>query len=436
MNVLKIGFVIPCDLHNYKPFRNQPINALYLLTIIAQYFRSDVDLSIIDLRGIKKSDINYYIPEKDVYFYSVATIEYLETIRTVQEIRLLFPQSKHIAGGIHINIYPKESLKYFDSIALGNGEDIILEIIKDIKATTLKEIYVEERTLDFNKFPHPDRGYLPRKAIVDTGLLNGEYMDLKSTSVLFSRGCPFNCSFCANLIQSKIVFRLPELIIKEIEYLKQSYGVEALAIKDDNIINANEKCSTATLTAIEKTGVKWRGNCRANGVSEKTIKLAKQCGCVDLAIGIESVCQNVLNNINKRLNIEKAKIFLGYLKKYEIGIRLNLIIGLPGEPKDILEKSIKFIEETKPSSVLLSILTPVPGSDMFENPEKYGMIFDKNISFDRLFSLFGRFDENEKRDMVFEYKKNTPFGEGMTQEEIVGNYMSLQKYLRDHKLNF
>jgi len=157
---------------------------------------------------------------------------------------------------------------------------------------------------------------------------------------------------------------------------------------------------------------------------------------VDLAIGIESISQNVLNNINKRLDLNKAKIFLGYLKKHEIGIRLNIIMGLPGEPKDIVEKTIKFIEEIGPSSVLLSLLTPVPGSDIFENAEKYGIIFDKKTPFNKLFSIFGRFDENEKLDMVFEYKKITPFGESMSNEEILSNYMFIQKYLRDNKLNF
>jgi len=433
---LRIGFVVPCDLHNYEPFRNQPLNALHLLTIIKQHYGENVDVSIIDLRGVHTKNITYYISEKDLYLYSVATIEYLETVRTVEEVRKLFPKAKHVAGGIHINIYPNESSKHFDGISLGDGENTICEIVNDAIDNNLKQKYIETKILDVNEVPHPDRGFLPKRSIVNEGLLNGEYYHLPSTAVLFSRGCPFNCSFCANLIQSKAKFRSSALIVKEIEYLKRVYGVKALAIKDDNIMSANVECSTEVLTAIGKTDVKWRGNSRANNISEETVKLAKESGCVDLAIGIESISQKVLNNINKRLNLGKAKVFLGYLKKYGIDIRLNLIIGLPGEPTNIVDKSIEFIEKFGPSSVLLSILTPVPGSDMFENPEKYGMIFDKNTPFNKLFCLFGRFDENEKPDMVFEYKRVTPFGESMSNDQISDNYSYLQEYLRNRKLTF
>ena len=74
---MKIGFIIPCDFHNYRPFRNQPLNALYFLTILEKQFGEDVELSLIDLRGVNKDDAIYYVPENDIYLYSVATIDFL-----------------------------------------------------------------------------------------------------------------------------------------------------------------------------------------------------------------------------------------------------------------------------------------------------------------------------------------------------------------------
>ena len=245
---LKVGFVTPHNFHNYDTFRIQPLNILHFLTIIENHFGDGVETSLVDLRTIPEKDILYYISEKDVYFYSVTSLEYLEIIRTVNEIRKVYPKSKHVAGGIHINIYPKESEKHFDAIALGDGENTIINVINDVKNDTLQKVYIEKNVLDINLFPHPDRKFLPRKSVVNTGLLNGEYYNLLSTSVLFSRGCPFNCSFCANLIQSKSRFRSPELITKEIEYLKNMYDINALAIKDDNIISSNVKCSIDTFS--------------------------------------------------------------------------------------------------------------------------------------------------------------------------------------------
>ena len=119
-----------------------------------------------------------------------------------------------------------------------------------------------------------------------------------------------------------------------------------------------------------------------------------------------------------------------------IGIRLNFIIGLPGEPKDIVKKSIEYIKEVQPSSVLLSILTPVPGSEIFKHPEKFGIRMFPNISFSKLFSLAGRFDDHEKLSMVFEYEPHTPFGKSMPNEEIINNYIELQTYLCENNLIF
>ncbi len=433
---IKIGFILPCDFHNYQPFRNQPLNALHLFTILERNFSESVELSMIDLRGVLKEHAKYYVPEQDLYLHSVATIDYPETVRIVREIKKIYPSGKHVAGGIHINIFPEQSMGVFDAVALGEGEDILLEIVKDASESNLKRIYTEEKLFDINAYPFPERKYLPKSAIVGTGLLNGIYYDLPATNVLFSRGCPFKCDFCANLSRSNPRFRSPELISKEIEYLKNEYGVKGLVIKDDNIISPNSEVSRRIFSAIRQADVKWRGNCRANHIPYEIVELAKESGCIDLAIGIESVCQNVLNNINKKLDLEKAKLFLSFLKKVDIGIRLNLIIGLPGEPKDIVRKTIDFIKEVKPSSVLLSLLTPVPGSKIYKHPELFGMKFDPNTPFDKLFSLFGRFDENEKMNMVFEYEKTTPFGESMSNEEIISNYNEIQAYLRVNKLNF
>lgn len=433
---MNVSFVIPSDSINFKPFRNIPINILHLLTIIEEKFGNSVCVSVIDLRGVKANNIIYYVKDNDIFLYSLTTINYIEMVRTMKEIRKVYPRSKHIAGGIHVNLYPEECSKIFDSICIGEGDDKIINIIDDAKNNNLKKSYVEKKLLDVNLYPHPNRKFLPTPAIVETEILNDPYRELLGTSILLSRGCPFKCNFCANLIQSKPRFRTPELIEKEINYLKTEYKIESLAIKDDNILLSNTKQTEKILSAIGNTNLKWRGNCRANGISKEMVNIAKNSGCVDLAVGLESVCQNVLNNINKRINIEKSKTFFSYLNELNIGIRLNIIMGLPGEPKDIVEKTIKYVENTHPSSVLLSILTPIPGSEIYKNSDKFGIILDNNIDFSKLFNVFNRFGSDEEVLMSFKYKKITPFGESMTNETIINNYNELQSYLRSKNLTF
>ena len=126
----------------------------------------------------------------------------------VKTLRTLYPKSLHIAGGAHCNIFPEESAKVFDAICVGEGEEVIKEIVKDVMTKSLKKIYRQEGPININAYPYPLRKYLPKLAVADVGLLDRKHYDLLGTSVLFSRGCPFNCYYCSNQYKGAIEFVL------------------------------------------------------------------------------------------------------------------------------------------------------------------------------------------------------------------------------------
>jgi|TARA_B100001971_G_C18244310_1_gene573112 radical SAM superfamily enzyme YgiQ (UPF0313 family) len=433
---MKTGFVITSSKQNYKPFRNQPLGALYLQTIMEEEFGKNLEVSLLDLRAINPDDAIYHVPEKDIYMYSITTLDYPDTERIVKEIRGIYPKAKHIAGGPHVEIFQKQSLNTFDAISLGEGEESIKRIIKDYSESNLKRIYRQQEDIDISRYPIASRKYLPKSAVVDKSLLGKEYLNLNGTAALFSRGCPFDCHFCSNLNYGKTKFRSPELIKKEINYLKKEYGIEALAIKDDNSIPVNRKTAQPFLEAIAQTGIKWRGQSRANGIHSDMVKLAKESGCTEIAVGIESISEKVLKIINKHINFVQAKKYLKQLKKEGIDRRLLLITGLPGEPDNIVHKTINFIKEVEPSSVLLSLFCPLPGSEIHKNPQKFGIKINEKMDFDKYITAFGRFDENEKPKAVFEYEKTTPFGKGKSMDKILEDHMKIQTFLKENNLIF
>ena len=435
--MLEIGFVVPTCGYYYQPFRNQPLVTLYLLTILENKFGDRVKLSLIDLRSVDEASLLFHIPENDVFLYSVGTQDIHETSAVVQGLRSIYPKAKHIAGGAHITLFPEECSKVFDSIVLREGEESIVKIIDDILASDLKPIYREDKPVDLDAYPYASRKYLPRKAVVDTGILSGKYLNLPGTAFIFSRGCPFDCYFCANknLSLGPVRFRSPQLVEEEIEYLKSEYQIEALAFKDDNAIPVNQQVARAHLEAVGRTGIKWKGQSRANGIQSDVVKLAWDAGCIEIALGIESVCQNVLEIVNKRIDINEAKKYIQLLRKTGIGVRLNLIIGLPGEPDDIVEQTLAFIDEAEPTSVLLSYLYPVPGSELFKNPARFGININ-TFDWTRYTATAGRFSEDELPDIIFDYDKVTPWGKGVDKEIIYQNYVRLQSILRERGLNF
>tara|TARA_B100000315_G_C14508213_1_gene555684 strand:- start:18 stop:1199 length:1182 start_codon:yes stop_codon:yes gene_type:complete len=383
-----ITFILPRDVINLQPFKHTPLSVLYLLTILEERFGDKIKLEVNDLRGVVEENEIYHVVESDLYLHSTFTPFMEETTGIVNKIREVFPGAKHVAGGPHVNCFCEESAKLFDSIVLNDGEESIVNLVNDFLNEKIKPIYRHEGIINYSDYPIANRKYLPKRAIVDTGLMQNNF-HLQGASAIFSRGCPFRCAFCANHTYGAVHYRTPSQVIEEIEYLKNEYQVECLTLKDDNGIPVKEKIARPFLEAIGGMGIKWRGQSRTNGISNEMVTLAKEAGCVDLALGLESVSQRVLDLVNKKTNLEETKEYLQALKKTGIGVRMHLIFGLPGETENIVQETVDFINETEPDSVLLLMLTPMPGTLIYEHPEKFGM----NISFDgwhQFKMLFGR----------------------------------------------
>ena len=260
--MLEIGFILPPST-NAKPFRQVPLTSLYLLTILEQKYGDKISVCEIDLRGVKEDDMRFYIPEKDVYLYTVMSPEWGD-VKTVHSlVKSLYPKGKHIAGGVHAFLFQEECLGYLILFLLVEGEITATEIVDDLlNNRELKKRYIcpDSTLINPNDYPFPSRKFLPRPAIAQTGLLVGSHRDLLTSDAIFSRWCPFRCAFCVNITFGKTRFRNPLLIEEEIEYLKKEYGIKALVLKDDNGIPAQKQIAPPFLEAIARTGVKWEVN--------------------------------------------------------------------------------------------------------------------------------------------------------------------------------
>lgn len=431
--MLKIGFITPSSEYLHDPFRGDQHCQFYLLTRLEDQFGDKVDLSLIDLRGIKKEFALYHIPECDVYLHSVYTTDFNEQASLVKSLKDIYKRSKHIAGGPHVNVCEEECRKAFDSIVLGDADENIIKIINDVMNSDLKGIYRQESEVDINIYPYGNRKYLPKSSIARKKMLTLRkklgYDELIGTTAVFSRGCPYKCAFCAVPQTRKynpgMRLRNAKNIEAEIEYLKREYGIQGINLLDEIGIPLTRKEAISRLEAIARTGIKWRGQCRVDGINAEIAKLASESGCIALGLGIESAWQQSLDIINKRTTIGKARETISNLKNNDIETRMYLILGLPGEPENIVDLTWDFIKETAPDVVFLHLFTIRPGTEVFDNPERFGIKYiDKDWSKNN--HLFGRYGE-ETPTITFEYDE----GRGFTKEQLIGNYMELQKRLRE-----
>lgn len=436
----KIGFIFPSSHYLHDPFRGVPFTHLQILTVLDEYFGSGVDLRLIDLRGIRREFSIYHISECDIYLYSLYTLDFEEQKALVTTIRRQYPKATHIAGGPHANEFPEESSKIFDSLILRDGERMIIQAVKDFNDRRLQRIYNDPKAVDINVYPHPDRKFLPASVTARRKMMTlkkkPDLSNLISTNTIFSRGCPFRCHFCAILKAREGMpgtrFRKPSLIEGEIEYLKRDYGIQGIVLLDEIAFPLKHANAIAELEAIGRTNIVWRGQCRVDGINPEIASLARQSGCLALGLGVESVWQPSLDIINKRISIERARETIRILKANDIEVRLYLIMGLPGEPENILDLTLDFIKETQPDIVSASLFTIRPGTEIFRYPEKFGI---NKISTDWSNTMHLHGYDRPRPRLNFEYFENTPWGKSLTADQIVDNYLGLADALDRNNLS-
>ena len=439
--MLRVGVIVSSWHYFDNPFKLQPLYELYYATVIDHLVGDKyANVSVVDLRqlrkdgkGITEKTIKDYIPEQDLYVYwLMKTADYPEVLTTVDSLRSVYPNAKHVAGGTHVEHFTEDCKKYFDTVIRGPGERPLYHVINalidgfyDDREKFFQENWGESK---YDDWPIARRNYLPVDAIVNRDLFC-KYGGVLGTSAMLQRGCNFNCTYCIYNVPNMIQARSPESVKEEINYLKREYKIEGLNLRDEVCIPANRKTDTEFLEAIGSCDIIWRGQTRV-GVCEEIIKLAAESGCVELSIGVETASPQVLDLIDKHQTFDLVRDFIIYSRRYGIKIKMCLILGLPGEPPDIVEVTRKYIDETNPDYVAISGFCPVLGSVIYNNYKEYGI---KRIDTDwsKHAHLMHRFSDDEDFGLPFEYEAENKWGKTFTRKQIAENIQILQQHCRD-----
>ena len=433
----KITFVVPSWGHLNNPLTHQPYWEMYYSTIIRNTLKKEeleFEVTISDNRGNKKLIDN--IDKSDFFLYWIfKTPEATECFKCVKELKSKYPKSIHIAGGTHVEKSQDECVKIFDSIVVGPGEESFVNAIKDWSFKNGSKIYKNKwQECKFNDYPYPDRSFLPRDRVVGKDSFP-QYGKLTSTVCYFSRGCIYKCNFCTLNVPGYLQIKSGKLITEEIKYLKDTLGIEAILLKDEIAIHPNKLVSNEILSAIKDSDIIWRGQTTTQATYDQ-LKLAKESGCLELAIGIETIDNNVMKIINKSWQTEKQiQEFISNAKKVGIKIKTCLIFGLPGEPSNIVEKTISFIKNNEIDFVHVSGFCPLPGSQIFDDYKNFGI---KNINKDwsKHAHLVYKFQDVEDVGLPFEYEDEYIWGKNFKRKEIINNIITLQSWLRDNKKSY
>ncbi len=431
---LKVLVIVPSWHYYADPVKHQPFWELYYATHLRE---AGYEVEVVDLRIAESDsfeDMTKSIVEADFYFYWIfKTGDALEIYSIVKILKKRFPKSIHAAGGTHVDKTPEDAKKHLDAIVIGPGEKSFLNIIEDTLKNNLSEVYASNYSeIPFSETLIPQRDFLPKELVVNNKLFTG-YADVPGTLTYFSRGCIYRCSYCTYNVPNALQVRTPRQIKDEISYLKDRYAIKGILVKDEVAINPNKKICTETLNALQESDIIWRGQTTTLATLDQ-LKHAADSGCLELAIGVETADENVMKIIDKTWQDQKQILdFAENARKVGIKIKVCLILGLPGEPRDIVKKTINLLEELNPNFASVSGFLPVPGSPIANNPKKFGIKKIDN-NWHKYSHLLFRFADNEEVGLPFEYDTSENSINVFSRQEIIENIIEVQKWLKDREM--
>ncbi len=358
-----------------------PLGLMYL----SSYLKSKgIKTEIIDFatRDVHESDLKGY----DIYAYTSTTPQYPYAI-SPKWIKKLNPESTVVIGGAHAMSFGKQCRSDgFDCVVSGEGENALLYISKFVESkkkinNKLCGIIKSKQISDIDSIPFPDRNFKGFKKYIYK--INGKL----STTMITSRGCPFNCYFCCKTWQG-VRLRSSYNIIKEVETIK-NMGFEGVMFYDDTFtIDKNRTLDICE--GMKKFDMIWRCFIHANTVDKKLLETMHNSGCREVGIGVESGSLKILKTINKKIDLNKVIQICDWCHEIGLKIKTFLIIGLPGESIDTINETIKFLKTATPDNFDYSIYTPFPNTKIWdkkeENSESFDILFDKNtLDYEKMF---------------------------------------------------
>ena len=288
-----------------------------------------------------------------------------------------------IIGGSHVTFLPDEALEHATYVARGEGgEQLMLELIEALEGrrelSSITGLSYMQEGLAVHNPPRELCADLDALPFPDLTLIEG-HEKLTNIPIMTSWGCPFACNFCSvtAMFGRKYRFRSAENVIAEIKEKRP----KRIFFYDDNFA-ANKKRLKRLLQMMidENLVVPWYAQVRTDVVRDpELLDLMRRSGADFVALGLESVNQETLDHFEKSQTVEDIERAIGVLHDY--GIRSHGMFVLGAEPDTVatVRDTVAFALKNRIDTVMLNILTPLPGTPQFRELNEAGRIFDKQI---------------------------------------------------------
>ena len=366
---MKLSLIFP----RFKYKTGDPPIGLALIAAIVR--RADHDVEVIDSTF---HPTMRFVNNRLKSFKPDAVCIYVDSLSFNPAIKIADNAKKNgklvIFGGPHATLKPESLVKHADYVISGEADEAILEILEGKHKG--KNILKPKRP-DLSKIPIPAYDLLEMdKYIRLWHPLDSINPNLKGTSIISSRGCPFKCSFCQpvldNIFGKGVRSRTVSSVIEEIKYLKKNYDVDGVFFHDDTFTIRKKWALEFSQKLIdENIDILWGINTRVDQLDEKLMTKMHEAGLRVMHLGIESGSQRVLDEIyNKGIELSKVPETITKAKKIGIQCLCFFMLGAPGETEKEIEKTIIFAASLDATEATATIATPLPGTYLHERTKK------------------------------------------------------------------
>ena len=301
-------------------------------------------------------------------------------------VKTHFPDILTVVGGVHGSAIPEQTLlefPEFDVVVVGEGEQTLVELHGNKSNNPMHQIsgivyWAGDKGINVNKprqmiknldvIPFPDRKLINIENYRKSHVSRGHSRKTKRIAeITCSRGCPYNCIFCASKVvhSRKVRFRSPKNIIAEMEYLVRNYHIEHFSFLDDTF-TLRKDILAPVCDYMAKINVTFDSYTRVNDIDEEKIRMMLAGGCRKISFGIESGSPRVLKLIKKGITVEQIEHAFAIARKWNLHtIEATFMIGChPDETLEDMQMTKELIFRLDPDIMVLNISIPYPGTEL------------------------------------------------------------------------
>ncbi len=363
---MKIVFIQPNV--GFKGHTWEALGLGYISAYLKKHYAGKLDISFYSGFYDTDKQILEGCKDADIIGFSCTSPQFKHGVELAKQIKN--KNNCIIFGGIHPSALPDLVLKEgpVDAVVIGEGEEAMLKLVQDFSAGKVikKATYTSEYIADLDEMPFPERKTIKNERNIDQAFRDGGE---RITSVLSSRGCPFQCTFCSShtLWGHNTRFRSAANIIKEVEELVRDWNIQFLKFSDDTFTASKKNVLDFCRLKTEKgISLQFGANAHVNTIDDELLKSLANSGCRELWYGVESGSPRILKLMHKATDIDRIKRIFKLTKDYGIHTRAYFLLGMPEETLEDIKMTEKLCDELQPDAVGFTLLSPFPCNEYYD----------------------------------------------------------------------